>query len=279
MLFVALRAPCAIVAGMLRSLFSLMLCFAAQAAMAGAWVQPAGQGLFIAQAAFYTSNKFYDANGNTERQPRFSKYELQPYIEYGANAWLTIGGSAYAQRVEQSGNGNIGLADPELFARGEVWREGSQRLALQPLIKFSSYFRDSGTPRGGSRSVDAELSLLYGRNLTLISTDDYLDAGVGYRLRGSNRSPEWRGDLAAGFHVADGIQIVPAIHAVVATDLNEAQAFSQNGDLDSSYLKAEMAALYHLDSTQWLSASLSKTMAGIQAGDGYGLSLGYARRF
>ncbi|MBX9726764.1 MAG: hypothetical protein K2X09_05820 [Rickettsiales bacterium] len=265
---------------MLRPLYALMMFLTtAPAAMAGAWLQADGQGLFIAQAAYYSSSRFYDTSGATQRQPRFSKYEFQPYVEYGATEWLTIGGSAYAQRVEQSGNGNVGLADPELFVRSELWRDGSERLSIQPLIKFGSHFRDTNTPRGGSRSVDAELSLLYGRNLNLVSPNDYFDARVGYRLRGSNRSPEWRSDVAAGFNVMDGVQFVPSLHAVVATNLREAAAFSQNGDLDSTSLKAEMAALYHLDATQWLQASLSKTVAGIQSGDGYGVSLGYARRF
>jgi hypothetical protein len=79
--------------------------------------------------------------------------------------------------------------------------------------------------------------------------------------------------------VADNIQIVPALRAVVATDLTEAATFSENGDLDATYVKAEVTGLYHLDSMQWLQGSLSRTVAGTQAGNGYGLSFGYARRF
>lgn len=263
----------------LRILSCLFSLFIACHAHAGAWLQPEGKGLLIMQGSYYRASHFYDTDGNSQRQPRFTKYEFQPYGEYGVTNWLTLGGSAYVQRVHQSSNGNFGLADPEFFARTELWQSGSQHLSLQPLVKLRSHFRDGESPRGGSRSTDVELSLLYGRNFNLIDDRDYLDSRLGYRVRGSNRSPEWRADAALGFGVADNIQIVPTLRAVVATDLTEAATFSENGDLDATYVKAEVTGLYHLDSMQWLQGSLSRTVAGTQAGNGYGLSFGYARRF
>ena len=34
-----------------------------------------------------------------------------------------------------------------------------------------------------------------------------------------------------------------------------------------------------LDATQWLQAGMFKHVAGMQTGDGYGVTLGYAQRF
>lgn len=248
-------------------------------AQAGAWLQPEGHGLFIAQANYYTTKSFFDAAGHKQSQPRFTKYEFQPYGEYGVTPWLTLGGSAYAERVSQSGDGNIGVADPEIFARSEVWGDGTQHLSIQPLIKLPSSFRDAAPPRGGSRGVDAELSLLYGTSPNLLSASDYLDTRVGYRVRGNNRSPEWRADVALGLGVTPDLQLVPALRGVLATNLKAAPAFSENGDLDASVLKAEVTGLYHLNSGQWVQASLFRNVIGTQTGAGYGASLGFAQRF
>lgn len=260
------------------TMLCVFLC-AAQAAQAGAWLQPEGHGLLITQARYFTSDSFFDVNGQKQPQQRYTKYEVQPYVEYGLTDWLTIGGSAFAQRVSQSGRQNSGLADPEIFARSVLWQGERQVISLQPLIKFASYFRDNGTPRGGSSSTDAELAVLYGRNLNIMSDRDYLDSRTGYRLRGDGRSPELRNDTTLGLNITDAIQLIPAIRSVMATAPDESSAFSQNGDIDSSYITAELGGLIKLDDSQSVQAAFSKTVYGIQSGDGYALSFGYAQSF
>ena len=251
----------------------------AASAFAGAWVEPKGQGLFIGQATYYTTDSYFDTSGSKQSQSRYSKYELQPYIEYGALDWLTVGGSAYAQAVTQSGAENYGLADPEFFARARIWHNDRNVVSLQPLIKFTSNFVHDDPPRGGSKSTDGELSALYGRNLNIVSDRDYLDTRIGYRARSNGLSNEWRGDIALGLSVTDKIQLIPAIRAVVATDLKDAAQFSESGDLDYDAVKAELAGIYNLNPKQWVQATLFKDIAGVQTGDGYGVTLGFAQRF
>jgi len=249
------------------------------AAHAGAWVQPQGHGLFIAQASYYSTNSYFDTNGDKQPQPRFRKYELQPYAEYGALDWLTTGGSAYAQSVSQSSQSNYGIADPELFARARVYTDDVQVVSIQPLIKLPSSFAENSAVRGGSKSTDIELSALYGRNLNLISTKDYADVRVGYRQRDRGLSPQWRGDVALGLGITDTIQLIPALRTVISTNLKDASTFSEGGDLDYNVLKAEVTGVYHLNDVQWIQAGIFSHVAGIQTGDGYGISLGFAQRF
>lgn len=259
------------------SLFMVML--AASTAHAGAWVQPVGHGLAIAQASYYSTDTYFDSNGGAQPQPRFNKFEFQPYVEYGATEWLTLGGSAYAQSVSQAGASNYGLADPELFARARVYADDRQVISLQPLIKLASRFAEHSPVRGGSKSTDVELSALYGRNLALLSPNDYADIRLGYRLRDHGLSPQWRGDVALGLGIAETIQLVPALRAVVATNLKDAATFSEGGDLDYSVLKAEVTGVYRLNTEQWLQAGIFSHIAGIQTGDGMGATLGFAQRF
>ena len=251
----------------------------ANCAFAGAWVEPKGDGLFIAQATYYSTDSFFDTSGSKQSQSRYSKYELQPYIEYGALDWLTVGGSAYAQAVNQSGLDNYGLADPEFFARARVWHNDRNVVSLQPLVKLESNFVHDAAPRGGSKSTDGELSALYGRNVNILSDRDYLDTRLGYRVRSDGLSNEWRGDIALGMNVTDDIAIIPAIRAVVATDLKDAAQFSESGDLDYDGVKAEIQGLYNLNKQQWVQATFFKDVAGVQTGDGYGITLGFAQRF
>lgn len=251
----------------------------ATTAHAGAWVQPAGVGLFITQASYYSTDSYFDTNGEVQSQPRYTKYELQPYVEYGALDWLTVGGSAYAQSVAQSGARNYGIADPELFARLQLYRDDAQVFSIQPLVKFSSRFADGGTPRGGSKSTDIELAALYGRNLSLISPHDYSDVRIAYRQRDRGLSPQWRTDVALGLGISDVIQIIPAIRTVIATAPQDAATFVEGGDLDYSVMKAEVTSIYHLNDRQWLQAGIFAHVIGVQTGDGYGITLGFAQRF
>ena len=251
----------------------------AKMAQAGAWVQPLGKGLLITQATYYSTDSYFDTNGEKQSQPRFSKYELQPYGEYGLNDWLTIGGSAYAQSVSQSGVNNRGIADPEIFARARLWHSDTQVISIQPLVKFSSHFQRGRPPQGGSKTRDGELSILYGRNLKILSDRDYVDSRVGYRARDHGLSNQVRSDVALGLNVSDTVQIVPALRTVIATDMSEAATFTEGGDLDYNVLKAEVTGIYHMNDRQWLQASLFKHVAGIQTGAGYGISLGFAESF
>ncbi len=252
---------------------------AAAPAYAGAWTAPQGQGLFIGNATYYTTDHYFDTSSSKQSQPRFSKVEFQPYVEYGVQNWLTLGGSAYAQAVEQSDKSNYGLADPEIFARTRVWHDDKQVVSLQPLLKFGSDFDHDNPPRGGSKSVDAELSVLYGRNLQLTSNRDYVDVRTGYRVRSDGLGDEFRGDVALGLGVTDNIQIIPALRTVVAVNPTTTPTFTESGDLDYSEVKAEVTGIYNLDTKRWVQATVFSDVAGMQTGDGGGFSLGFAQRF
>jgi hypothetical protein len=263
----------------LRLLVCLLTVLGADTALAGAWLQKKGEWLVLTQVTHYATSEYFDADGTTQKQSRFRKYELQPYAEYGLFDNLTIGGSAYLQRVSQAGGNNTGLADPELWARTTLWEDSRQRVALQPLIKLRSVFESEGTPRGGSRSTDLELSALYGRNLNIISARDYADLRVGYRMRNRGLSDQVRADAALGLQLAPAWQIVPAVRGVFATDGRDTATFSENGDLDYALVKAEVMTSYQLDETRWVQASIFDHIAGAQTGSGRGFTLGYGARF
>ncbi len=249
-------------------------------AHAGAWTQPKGEGLFIAQATYFNSDHYFDFDGQRVPQPTFRKAELQPYAEYGVRDWLTVGGSAYVQYVAQSGDDNEGIGDPELFAhvRLKTWKNGDV-LSIQPLIKLPSYYLKDRLPRGGSRSTDAELSVLYGTNWELWGLTGYTDSRVGYRIRGRGLSPQYRVDQAVGINITDHFLLIPAVRSVITSKYDDTAAFSEDGEQDYDLAKAELTALYKFDDKRWVHATVFDHVAGAFTGDGRGISIGYAENF
>ena len=248
-------------------------------AFAGAWVQARGHGEFIGNATYFTTDEYYNRSGDKASQTRFDKFELQPYLEYGITKSITVGGSLYLQRDVQGDKHNNGIADPELFLRKQLYRDDKNVISLQPLIKFPSNFNHEATPRGGSTSTDAELSLLYGRNLNLISTRDYADFRLGYRTRNDNLNDQIRADAALGLRASDAWEIVPALRYVKANSLGSATAFSENGEQNYDLLKAELGANYYLSDKRSLRANIFSHVAGKQTGSGQGVTIGYAVKF
>lgn len=247
--------------------------------LAGAWLQPEGKGQWIAQSSYYTNNEFFDANGARTNQDRFTKYELQPYVEYGLTPLLTVGASAYLQQVSQSGENNYGIADPEIFSRSVLWKSDHEVLSLQPLIKFKSRFADEGVPRGGSRSTDIELSLLYGRSVHWLSNNDFIDLRGGYRYRANRLNDQWRFDAMAGIEVAPDWLILPAVRAIISTDLQDKTTFSENGDQDFDLYKAELGIGYRMGPDRMLTATGFTHVYGAQTGNGLGIILSVMQNF
>lgn len=251
----------------------------ATAAQAGAWLQPQGHGQVIAQGTYFTSDKYYDYRGHATNQPRYNKYEFMPYAEYGLTKTVTIGGTASLQYDTQSSRDNYGLADPEIFARTSLYRDEKQVVSIQPLVKFKSAFDHKGSPRGGSDSTDVELSLLYGRNLNLISNRDYLDLDAGYRYRSTDLHDQYHANAALGLQVAPRVQLIPAIRTTIAAKRLRNVAFSQNGNQDYDLLKLEMTGRYSLTETQAVGLTVFNHVDGRQTGNGTGVTLSFAQQF
>lgn len=251
---------------------------AASAAWAGAWLQPKDRGLFLVQAGFYSTDRFYSTDGSEQSQPTYSKIELTPYVEYGLLQNLTIGATAYLQDAFQSGDSNLGIADPQIFARSELWSDDTQHLSLQPLVKFASSFEHGSPPRGGSRSTDFELSLLYGRSFHLVSTHDYLDLRGGYRLRANRLGDQFLADMAVGFGITEHWLVIPAFRQIISLG-TVGGTFSESGDLDYDLSKIELTGQYQLDTRRSLQLSLASHVAGAQSGAGYSITAGFGEAF
>lgn len=265
---------------MRRFLWGIVITGLTSAAHAGAWVQPKGEGLAITQLTQFSSHQYWDTDSTLRPQEPYRKWELQPYAEYGLTDTLTLGGAFYAQYDTQDEEENAGIADPEIFLRQRIWHSKTRVISLQPLIKLPSRFNhNDSAPRGGSKSTDMELSLLYGQSLHLLSNRDFADMRVGIRNRSRGLHGQVKADMALGLSPWESWQFIPAIRYVGATTIDDTTPYRQTGDLDYTLLKAELAVAYQFPSGNWLQGTYFKHVEGRQTGNGDGVSLGYAVRF
>jgi hypothetical protein len=264
---------------MLFRLLILTVLLTPKLCLAGAWLQPVDRGLVVTSITHYQTDTYFDADGTEQAQPRYSKWEFQPYVEYGVRHWLTVGGSASVQRVSQSGGSNQGIADPELFARLRLWEGDGRILSIEPRVKLPSQFGSDANPRGGSRSHDQEIALLYGQSYPILSARDYLDVRMAYRTRNRALADQWRVDMAAGIHLNDTWTLLPALRSTMPIQAKDSAIYSENGDLDYSLVKAELGVGYALSDIRQLQATLFQHVAGTQTGNGFGVMLGLAQEF
>lgn len=268
----------------------LLLLLPPPQALAGAWTQPEGRGQLILNHFYYSSDAFFDADGQRQSQPRFDKFEINPYLEYGISDDWTIGASLFAHYVTQetrteTGSGvtlsghsdNVGLGNSEIFARWQLYRGGRAAIALQPLVKLPALYARNRLPKAGSEAFDAELSLLGGYGFDGWGRAHYIDTRLGYRHRFSaGLEDQLRADLKLGLRLNRALSLIPELSATLAFNGNTDTTFTQDGQNDYDLLKLGLAAQYELHDLApgaFVQLGGFAHVAGRNAGEGYGLLL------
>ena len=248
-------------------------------AHAGAWLQKSGKGIAVAQATYFSTDKFYDENGNRRGQNRFDKTELNIYAEYGLYENLTIGTNVFANYVEQAGEDNVGVSDAEFFIRTPLYEDETWMVSLQPLVKLPSEYDKQIALRGGSRSTDMELSALVGVNQPIISNKDFIDTRIGYRERNRGLDGQWRADATVGVYPTDDLLITTSVRSVISNADPNGVNFREDGEQEYSQSKIEVGAQYALSEDYWLQVTAFSHVDGELAGGGEGISIGVGMRF
>tara|TARA_B100000989_G_scaffold242722_1_gene189678 strand:- start:117 stop:944 length:828 start_codon:yes stop_codon:yes gene_type:complete len=257
---------------------------AAGHAHAGAWTQAQGDLLAISNQVYFTSDAFWDLDGDKQSQSRFNKYEINPYLEYGLRDDITLGANLFLQYVRQDINGqsedNIGLADTELFLRKRLYKDDNWVISLQPLLKLPSQFSDDDAlPRGGSSPWDAELSLMAGYSFKALARYHFVDSRIAYRKRANSLRDQVKLEAKLGWQLYDGFYVIPAAYATLSTDLPDNATFQQSGELDYDLYKLELTGLYKLDDSRFVQAGGFAHVDGRNTGKGYGFMLSIGQTF
>ncbi len=274
----------------MRCLFVLLL-FIPAVAHAGAWTIPEHQWSMITSANLYYSDAYFDLNGDRQSQQPYTKYELNPYIEYGVTDTLTTGANLFVQYVMQDqsfsflsadrltlttttySSDNFGLADTELFVRQRLYHDGGLVLSVQPLLKLPSLFFKRDLPRGGNDAFGAELSLLGGYGFSLFDQHHYIDLRAGYQKRFNGLEDQYKFDAKLGISLSESIQLIPAVYFVASTDLPSAASFSESGENEFDSTKIELMGRYDIDPYMYFQGGIAGHIDGRNSGEGVSITV------
>jgi hypothetical protein len=242
-------------------------------AAAGAWLQPEGTGhQVIANFTYYEASQGFDAKGNKYVMPKYSKYEFNPYAEYGLYDDITIGGSFAAQREinESSGDDSYSVGDVHLFARtylytGSIYHPADFVVSVEPGIYLPiSSSSDLNEQTGISPSVKL--------NLGYSDVDYYADASVGYAYW-SNTSDRIKAEASLGYYIADDWVFLNQAFAELVTDKD----YTNSGNYD--LVKAQSSVVWQYDEVISHQLGVSYDIYGRNTGAGMGFLYSLWYRF
>ncbi len=267
---------------MTHALFTLvllvMVCTQAAHAAPGAWLQPEGEGQMITSALLYGSAERFDTQGQRVSAGHYSKREINPYVEYGVDEALTVGGSAFLQAVESGDDTNYGIAELELFARTPLLTFDRGVVSLQPMVKLPG-LRSEASPALGSTHPDVGLSVISGMHYSVWGTPIFMESETGVRLRAGAPGNQYRAHTTLGVQVtpdvlllAQGFSTWRSIDMAMAT-------FTQSSADDYDLVKAQGSAVYQYTPALAFQFGIFADVYGRNTGAGQGALVAVWSRF
>jgi hypothetical protein len=254
------------------------------AAFSGAWVQPEGATRFILNASAYSASEAFDAAGRRGAVGEFSKYEINPYLEYGLSPAWTVGGSVFLNRVAQENPGggesdNYGLGESEIFFRSRLYERDGVVVSAQPLLRFSPLYRGGGEPSAARSGWDGELGLLAGYGFDAYGQHHYLDGKLGYRYRSGAPGDQFRVQAAAGLGVSETVTVLTEAAWTGEAETLPANSVSLSGQNDYSLLRGQVSALWAYDERHTAQLGVFRHLRGEETGAGGGVLLAWWTRW
>ncbi|MCE2926355.1 MAG: hypothetical protein LW823_01735 [Rickettsiales bacterium] len=213
-------------------------------AFAGAWTQPAGKGQVIVNTLYYSTDELFNNQGNKVKQARYSKYELNPYFEYGLTDAITAGANLSFQRASQSSATNWGVGDSEFFLRTRLFQSDGLVFSLEPMLKLPSPESFNERPQLGGRSIDAGLGASLGYGFSAWGQNHFVNIDAGYRHRFNDPKDQIKLAGTLGVSVTDTLMILPQIFATYRVSDPSVVSFTQSSGDDYNLLKGQISVVY-----------------------------------
>lgn len=169
---------------------------------ASPWARPSGELLTISQTNYFANRQvFQDGTGDNVTQ-RFQRIETDIYLEYGLSSSVTIGakaayGNAWLTRGDDVETA-AGFSEFGGFAQYQLLRKDNSAGAIRLGVSAPSNFNDGVREGLQSDGVDADISILYGRNLSNAPFKVFASIHTGYRKRFGDAADQIRIQTALG---------------------------------------------------------------------------------
>lgn len=259
-----------------RGLLFAVLCLP-HVAQASAWGQQSGNLFLSLQPYYYSTNSFFDASGDRHsRGGNFTKYEINPYLEYGLTEKDTLSCNMFYNWLSDDSSGETlhqqGFTDQELGWQRQLWQDLSQVLAVQAVLIVPAGYDLEEQPYLGYDRFGMEWNMRYGRSGTPFAHNAYIDLRLGVRHYFGYPSSQARVDVNAG------VDITPTVQFLLLNELhyslNDGDEKIINGTelLQGEYslLKTTVAIRYRFDDRYSLVAGGFRHIWGENAGAGGG---------
>lgn len=228
-------------------LIATLLLLSSANAYAGAWTQGKDKGQIIVNTLYYSTDTLFNNQGNRTAQAKYTKYELNPYLEYGWTDTITVGANLSLQRANQSSQSNWGIGDSEFFIRTRLWQQDGFVLSLEPMVKLPSPESTNETPRLGGRDMDAGLGVSAGYGFSAWGLNHFANVDAGYRWRFGDPENQIKLAGTAGLSATPRWMIMPQVFATLRTDDPPVATFTQSSGDDYNLIKLQLSAVYKVN--------------------------------
>ena len=266
-------------------LYIIIALSCASPAFAGAWTQKAGSGIFIVTAGTYTADNYFNNSSHKQPQPQFSKYELNPYLEYGWTDSTTLGANLLLDRAHQdggpgsTGHTNWNLGDSEFFLRSRLWQKDGFVLSAQPMIKLPSPESGHAQPPIGGIYPDAGFGLSGGYGFPAWGLNHFMNVDTQYRYRFGAPHDQVRLDITAGIGVTPKWMLMPQLFQTWRTASSPAAPFTNSPANDYDETRLQLSAVYRWRSETSFQFGAFDDVAGKNTGTGHGVLVALWRNF
>jgi hypothetical protein len=254
----------------------LGLLLSPSAAFAGAWTLPAGTGQAIVTADISSAGKGFDTSGALQPIPRYDKYELQGWLEYGLTDKLTGIFAPGLQSIDIAAPidaNRTGLGYTELGGRYSLFTGQSWVASGQVTVRIPGTTDTSNPAAIGYTDVQTDVRGLVGTSFTVYGMPAFVDVELAERFRTGAAPNEFRADFTFGVQPAER-------WTVLAQSFNVISEGSGSPPFSSyQYYKLQLSAVYAVTKSWSLQLGGFTTYAGGNALQENGLVLGAAYRF
>jgi hypothetical protein len=170
-------------------------------AFAGAWMVETGQGLAITSLTPSQARKVFDAQGDLQSAPRYSKTELETLFEYGVSNWFTAMLAPSLQHVgiaapvdaRRTGLGYTGVGGRLLLLQKDSWV-----LSAQTTLRVPGTFDKSNFAAIGYTDPEVDVRGLLGYGFEVGGWPTFIDVQLAQRFRLGGPPDEFRADVTLG---------------------------------------------------------------------------------
>lgn len=259
-------------------LASALALFGAEA-QGGAFTQQAGEGQAFLSGYASEGAAYYDRRGRLTPRGRFSKRELQLYVEYGLTDALTLIGATALQRIssadEYETSRRRGFGRTELGLRARLWTDGRWVVSAQAAGALAGAKRGDGFAAVGEADDQLDARVLVARSFEAFGGHGFVDVAAGYRARAGDPADEARIDATLGWRKR-GSRVLWLAQSFSAIGLGR---WSGPYGLRQRVHKVQTGAVYDLTSRFFVHASGFASVYGRDSLDEKGAMVGVGCRF